>query len=205
MFKIKLLIIGLLIVLLFYAHEWLYKFNLNQIAFKYQTPLLPFVKVIEKDIEIYQDDEHFKPEHNIIVYDLLDDKINFKPSNKPNIKRYEVYVSNSNGEIIKDFNVVFKAPEVIEVIKEVYIKDSIQNQPIKENSNNKEMYLDGPHDINIPVNSDIHFLVEQLSAGLKTNCQISIDYSEVNLSSIGQYYVYYHYGDQVKQISVTVY
>ena len=211
MFKMKLLIISLLIILLFCAHEWLYDFNESQIALKYQTPLLPFVKILNQQIEIYEDDNRFKPEHNLKIYDLLEDKVNFKPQNKPNLRHYFVYVSNSNGEIIKEFDVLFKSPKVVEVIKEVYVKEPIQNnQPVFNNqqtinSNNNEPYLEGTHDINIPNNSDLHILVSELSSGLKTNCQISIDYSEVNLSAIGQYHVYYHYGNQTKQIIVTVY
>ena len=80
------------------------------------------------------------------------------------------------------------------------------NQPVPEEPpQSNEPFLNGVHNVSISVDSSINDLIYQLTSGLSASGNISVDYSQVNLSCPGTYTVYLYTSDGINQsCSVTV-
>lgn len=210
MLKTKIIFIIFLTVTCALSFEWLYDVNKNKQPFVYNSPLLPFVKIKNKVIELPQEDKYFKPNFNYKIYSLKKYRDYFfkKNTKDANTIQYEIIVDDNFFKIKRYFDVKYLAPkiEIIEIVKEIIPpqsnKMSPQNEtPIKDTG----PYIKGVENIEIPLNSDLHILNQRLSQNIESNYPVSIDYSEVNLSETGDYPVFYHCKNLTKQINVHVY
>lgn len=124
-------------------------------------------------------------------------------------KIIDIYVLTANGLYTGSMtlNVVAKEKEIITVEKIVYQNDNQEKKTENADKRNPEEqkdeeviiqeisepdYFEGYHDIDLPVDSSVSFLAQALSKDIRTNMLVSIDYTNVNLSQIGIYEVYYY-------------
>ena len=207
MLKFKIFLVSLLLFLVCFCYEWLYAFNQSQIPLIYTSPLLPFIKIKNPEVSIYEDDESFSPEANYRIY-CLEHCNQYYRLSKDNQKQIcEVFAENHKGISYKSFKINYKPPKIKEVIKEVKVPIAVPNLNTNHNATQNlsdEPYLNGAHDLEVAKDTDMHTFVSLLSTGISSNCQIGIDYSEVNLSYPGTYKVIYYYGIKELQINVTV-
>lgn len=58
-----------------------------------------------------------------------------------------------------------------------------------EQNNKADVYIEGVHDISLPVGTDTNIMVTKLTFGVTSSGYVSVDYSTVDLNSIGEYTV----------------
>lgn len=59
----------------------------------------------------------------------------------------------------------------------------------QENNIKSEVYIEGVHDITLPVGSDFNTLASELISNVTSSGYVSVDYSSVNLNTPGEYTV----------------
>lgn len=215
MLKKLLIIISLFILLIFGINYLLTSINDSRI-FDQKQDILPII--ITKDKITIQKGDRFYPEIFIDIYypgeyELLVDK-NFNTNIvKQNKIRYTVYYGDSSIEGTLFLDVVEREKETIEkVVEKVIVEEKViyktdENKDISSDVDTEQAetiyeevveeivdekpYFEGYKDIMIAKDSSINDLAKRLSE-VRTNVQVSIDYSSVNLSDTGQYPVYYY-------------
>lgn len=63
-------------------------------------------------------------------------------------------------------------------------------------------FINGVHDITIPIDSDLNDMVFQITSGISASGSLTVDYSSVNLSVAGQYVVFYYSSDGASASSI---
>ncbi len=99
----------------------------------------------------------------------------------------------------KDDETLIDNNDIIDDNKDIIYEEEVIRQPIED-----QPYFNSRPDISIARNSDLQTLTRML-ADVDTNVQVSIDYSNVNLSECGTYPVYYYTDIGEYMINVTVY
>lgn len=130
-----------------------------------------------------------------------------------------VALDKSNNKATDNIKIeVYEKPKPIikEVIKEVKVKENNNtanhNQSNTSNGQNNQQannpsvpavekpqqggsFINGVHDVSVPVDSDLGDLVFQLTNGISASGNLTVDYSSVNLSVPGSYTVNYYSSD----------
>ncbi len=181
------------------------------IVLQYTSKIPPIISIKENPITISAGTS-FYPQNFIDVCYWDDYSVEIDNNydiEKTGEKIIDIYVLTASGRYTSSMtlNVVAKEKEIITVEKIVYqddnpqksTEDTYERNPEKQKDEeviiqeiNEADYFEGYHDIDLPVDSSVSLLAQALSKDIHTNVQVSIDYTNVNLSQIGTYEVYYY-------------
>lgn len=188
----KIFIIAILAILDIYLYVYLNNLVLNRNIYELK---------LKEDNIIYQTSD-------IVLNDINEFKINnyFKFIGNNNYK-YEfkddvLYICIDNKKY--SFSYKINEPEVIEKIvykeKEIY---NDNNNQINEYEQPDYFYVNNDY-LFFNLNEDLEIIRTKLINNLNTTVQASIDYSQLNVSQIGQYSVFYVTNDTKIEIIVEI-
>ena len=74
----------------------------------------------------------------------------------------------------------------------------------QENNIKSEAYIEGVHDISVPVGTDVNTMNSELISGVTSSGYVSVDYSSVDLESPGEYTVVFTSDDGVTEEALVI-
>ena len=202
----KIIAIACLLILIGLSIRYLSNIDSDSLPFKYQNRHKPLI-IQKDDIKLYEiSDFNVDDSFTFLSLDDISYKYSFDDSN------LNILVSNEHSSNSRSYpyRIMEKEKEIVEVIKEVHIKDypDEPEKPVYEDTYDAKQEQDffyGYHDVSVEKDTDMDTLVSLLSKDIVSSRQVTIDYVNVNLSVPGTYPVYYFVNNETYEIKVTVF
>ena len=201
----KIIAIACLLILIGLSIRYLSNIDSDSLPFKYQNRHKPLI-IQKDDIKLYEiSDFNVDDSFTFLSLDDISYKYSFDDSN------LNILVSNEHSSNSRSYpyRIMEKEKEIVEVIKEVHIKDYTDEseKTVYEDTYDTKQEQDFfycYHDVSVEKDTDMDTLVLLLSKDIVSSRQVTIDYVNVNLSVPGTYPVYYFVNNETYEIKVTV-
>lgn len=181
----------------------------------------PTIYSPKDEFEVEIDNEYFDIEKEVKISDNYDNEF-FKEIkqniDKSKVGEYDVEIKakdNSGNESSKKLKVkiIEKAKEELtpgqkqqQIMNNIYSNNNTSNQntantnnsnptPSPNQNTNNAPFINGISDISVTVDSDLGDMIFKLTQNISSSGSVSVDYSMVNLSVVGQYMVTYRSSD----------
>ena len=208
----KIILIIILLILLFILNKYyLTEENLSK-KLKIKYDIIPLIVLNSDSFETTVDEMVLSRYlYNVYCFDkyYINSELEYSFCNE-GINIINIEVRNKAGTSNRDvaINVKAKPVEYIEIIKEVEVIKEVNNYITESNSpssQNTQVEITGIKDIRVLKDCDINELSYLLSKDIIADGNVSIDFTDINLSKCGDYKAYYYYKDNIYSCSVTVY
>ena len=186
----KLILITILIILDITAYLYLGKILSNRKEYIYKEKENDILYQIDKlelnNIEDFDFDKYFFTTCNNYLYSFDDNQL---------------IVTINTNKYYFDYKII--EPEVVEKIVYKEIETEKNTNKIEADDCDEMFYVDNDY-LKFDINTDLDYIRNILINNLNTTKQVSIDYSRLNVSQIGQYSVIYNASDEKIEIIVEI-
>lgn len=211
MYLKKIILIVILLILLFTLNNIYMTSENSKKRLKIKYEIIPIIVLNDDSFECVVDEKVFV-RYLYNVYCLDEYYVNSEPKyifSNEGIYTIEIEVRNKTGVFKREavINVKAKPVEYVEVIKEIEVIREVNNSITENNPiiQNNQSEITGIKDIRVQKDCDINELSYLLSKDIRANGNVSIDFTDINLSKCGNYQAYYYYDGNIYSCIVTVY